>query len=89
MAGGLAVPAAGAAAPHITATPDPIPFGQTLIVKGRRRRASSPAHPFSACGGFWIAPSPGLCMLVSARAFDAEGRPLGEVGGQAGCPAAP
>jgi hypothetical protein len=50
----LVPPGAAAAAPHLTATPNPIPFGKTLIVNGRG-------------------------MVVSARAFDAEGRPLGRV----------
>ncbi len=35
LAGGLATPAGAAAAPRVTATPNPVPFGTALIVKGR------------------------------------------------------
>jgi hypothetical protein len=35
LAAGVATPAGAAAAPRVTATPNPIPFGKTLIVKGR------------------------------------------------------
>jgi hypothetical protein len=35
LAGGLALPVSAAAAPRVTATPNPMPFGKTLIVKGR------------------------------------------------------
>lgn len=30
-------------------------------------------------GRFWIAPFDGECAIVSARAFDGEGRPLGRI----------